>query len=274
VSYRHMYLLVRRYGETSWTAVLPPVSVDGMIVTSSMSLLMDSRSCRRSGLLPWALLIIGSTASLAANVAVAEPSAVGRLIAAWPSCALIGSYELLMRQVRHAARPTLPVTSEVSHTSAVINGVVPDMPASEAEATAEGASCLARADLAEDRTASYGAYTTTRADALSGTRDDLQTKCAEHITQDHSRPGTAGLPTTTASGEDALDEGRAGFGQGSRGRPTARRSGVHNDQRGTPWSLGGCSDATKQTVTGRHNPASIPAESRRKRYRWAPRAPI
>src|SRR5690349_16580809 len=81
VSYRHMYLLVRRYAETSWTAVLLPISVDGMIVTSSMSLLMESRVRRRSGLLPWTLLIIGSAASLAANVAVAEPSAVGRLIA-------------------------------------------------------------------------------------------------------------------------------------------------------------------------------------------------
>jgi hypothetical protein len=73
-----------------------------------MTLLADSRNGQRSGLLPWTLLVIGSTASLAANVAVAEPSAVGRLIAAWPSCALIGSYELLMRQVRHAAAPKTP----------------------------------------------------------------------------------------------------------------------------------------------------------------------
>lgn len=43
-------------------------------------------------MLPWALLIIGSLASLAANVAVSDPSTVGRLIAAWPSLALIGSY--------------------------------------------------------------------------------------------------------------------------------------------------------------------------------------
>jgi hypothetical protein len=42
-------------------------------------------------------------ASLAANVAVAEPTATGRVIAAWPSFALIASYELLMRQVRRAA---------------------------------------------------------------------------------------------------------------------------------------------------------------------------
>jgi hypothetical protein len=103
VSYKHMYLLVRRYGETSWTAALLPISVDGMIAVSSMSLLMDSRHGTRSGVLPWTLLVIGSAASLAANVAVAEPSAVGRLIAGWPSCALIGSYELLMRQIRHTS---------------------------------------------------------------------------------------------------------------------------------------------------------------------------
>jgi hypothetical protein len=38
-------------------------------------------------------------------VAVAEPTTVGRVIAAWPSFALIGSYELLMRQIRRAASP-------------------------------------------------------------------------------------------------------------------------------------------------------------------------
>lgn len=47
-----------------------------------MSLLADSQQGRRSGLLLWTLLVLSSAASLAANVAVAEPSAVGRLIAA------------------------------------------------------------------------------------------------------------------------------------------------------------------------------------------------
>lgn len=88
ISYKHMFVLVHRYGERSWTAALLPISVDGMIAASSMSLLASSRQGQRSGLLPWVLLVIGSAASLAANVAVAEPSAVGRLIAAWPSCAL------------------------------------------------------------------------------------------------------------------------------------------------------------------------------------------
>jgi hypothetical protein len=47
--------------------------------------------------LPWALLVAGSVAGLAANVAVAEPSLIGRVIAAWPSLALTASYELLTR---------------------------------------------------------------------------------------------------------------------------------------------------------------------------------
>jgi hypothetical protein len=44
-----------------------------------------------------------SVASLAANVTVAEPTATGRVIAAWPAFAPIASYELLMLQIRHAA---------------------------------------------------------------------------------------------------------------------------------------------------------------------------
>jgi hypothetical protein len=53
--------------------------------------------------LAWALLVAGSVASLAANVAVAEPTVIGRVIAAWPSFALTASYELLTRQVRRSA---------------------------------------------------------------------------------------------------------------------------------------------------------------------------
>src|SRR5215472_3922826 len=103
VSYLHMHALVALHGQPGWVAALTPLSVDGMIVAASTTLLADSRSGERGGFLPWALLAIGSVASLAANVAVAEPTTIGRVIAAWPSFALIGSYELLMRQVRRTA---------------------------------------------------------------------------------------------------------------------------------------------------------------------------
>jgi len=103
VSYRHMHTLVELHGQPGWVAALTPLSVDGMIVAASTTLLADSRVRERGGVLPWALLVVGSAASLAANVAVAQPTATGRVIAAWPLFALIGAYELLMRQVRRNA---------------------------------------------------------------------------------------------------------------------------------------------------------------------------
>jgi len=105
VSYSHMHELALRHGEPEWRAALFPLSVDGMIVASSMTLLSDARHGHKGGLLPWTLLILGSGASLAANVAVADPTMWSRIIHAWPSFALIGAYELLMRAFRgHAQR--------------------------------------------------------------------------------------------------------------------------------------------------------------------------
>lgn len=109
VSYLHMHTLVELHGQPGWVAALTPLSVDGMIVAASTTLLADSREGERGGVLPWTLLVLGSVASLAANVAVAQPTLVGRVIAAWPSFALIGAYEMLMRQVRRRAVGRRPV---------------------------------------------------------------------------------------------------------------------------------------------------------------------
>ncbi|NJP29342.1 DUF2637 domain-containing protein [Microbispora sp. SCL1-1] len=103
VSFRHMHELCLRHGEDRLAAVLIPIAVDGLIVVASMSILLANRSGFRGGLLAWSLLVVGSLASLGANVSIAEPSLIGRIIAAWPSLALIGSYELLMSQIRRCA---------------------------------------------------------------------------------------------------------------------------------------------------------------------------
>jgi hypothetical protein len=50
--------------------------------------------------MPWALLMVGNAASLAANVAVAEPTVAGRVIAAWQSFSLIVVYELWHESAR------------------------------------------------------------------------------------------------------------------------------------------------------------------------------
>jgi len=86
-----MHTLVALHWQLGWVAALTPLSVDGMIVAASTTLLAESRSGSRGAALPWALLVVGSVASLAANVAVAEPTLIGRVIAAWPSFALTAS---------------------------------------------------------------------------------------------------------------------------------------------------------------------------------------
>ncbi|MEV5576639.1 DUF2637 domain-containing protein [Spirillospora sp. NPDC052269] len=101
VSYRHMHRLALNHGESALTAALIPVSVDGMIVAASMSILSANRAGRNESCLAWTFLILGSLASLAANIAVAEPTITGRVVAAWPSFALVGAYEMLMSQLRH-----------------------------------------------------------------------------------------------------------------------------------------------------------------------------
>ncbi|MFE6446837.1 DUF2637 domain-containing protein [Nocardiopsis dassonvillei] len=120
VSYSHMYELALRHGEPEWRAALFPLSVDGMIVGASMTLLSDARNGRKGGLLPWTLLIIGSGASLAANVAVADPTMWSGIIHAWPSFALIGAYELLMREFRTTARSVRSADTELTHTDDVM----------------------------------------------------------------------------------------------------------------------------------------------------------
>lgn len=55
-----------------------------------------------------AILAVGLGFGAPQDIPVAEPTATGRVITAWPSFALIASYELLMGQVRRAARPAHP----------------------------------------------------------------------------------------------------------------------------------------------------------------------
>jgi hypothetical protein len=103
-SYDHQRLLADLAGE-EWRAWLLPISVDGLILTASRTMLARQRSGRSAGWLAWTAMLAGLTASLAANVAGADPTVVGRLVAAWPPVALLLAYELLMQQVRATSRP-------------------------------------------------------------------------------------------------------------------------------------------------------------------------
>lgn len=98
-SYVHMHELATEAGE-GWRAHLIPLSVDGLLVAASMVMLVRRRAGLHAGLLPWAGLVLGLTASLGANVAAAAPTLLSWIVSGWPPLALALSFELLILVTR------------------------------------------------------------------------------------------------------------------------------------------------------------------------------
>ncbi|MET7749936.1 DUF2637 domain-containing protein [Micromonospora sp. NPDC005367] len=98
-SYDHMRELALDAGQPAFLAALLPLSVDGMILVATLAL-GDGRRSRWSA---WLAFLVGVAASLAANVLVAEPDAVSRVVSAWPAVALLLTVEVLARSGKGAA---------------------------------------------------------------------------------------------------------------------------------------------------------------------------
>jgi len=99
ISYDHMRTVAERAGE-EWRAWLLPLSVDGLVIAASMALLTRRRAGLPGGHLAWCALLGGVGASLAANIAAAQPDLTARLVASWPAVAFAVSFELLLQQRR------------------------------------------------------------------------------------------------------------------------------------------------------------------------------
>jgi hypothetical protein len=93
-SYQHQHTLATRAGE-GWLAWALPISVDGMMLATGRSILRRRRAGIPAPILSWFGFTLGFVASVAANVAAAHPTVIGRLIAAWPPVALFIAYETL-----------------------------------------------------------------------------------------------------------------------------------------------------------------------------------
>ncbi|MGY2876462.1 hypothetical protein ACVW00_003652 [Marmoricola sp. URHA0025 HA25] len=107
ISLSHVRALALRAGESELTSWLLPVSIDGAVVAAVSVLLADSRAGRRPAPLTWLLLALGLVASLAANVASAEPTATARAVAAWPPVALALGIEVLAGLTRRSDREAI-----------------------------------------------------------------------------------------------------------------------------------------------------------------------
>jgi len=123
VSYAHMQEVAERAGE-QWRAWLLPLSVDGLVVAASMALLTRRRAGLPGGRLAWVALLGGVGASLAANIAAAEPTATARVVAAWPALAFAVAFELLLQQRREPVAELVdePVGEDSPAVEPVVDG--------------------------------------------------------------------------------------------------------------------------------------------------------
>ena len=104
VSYMHVATLALHYGQAPLAAYLWPLSVDGMVATSSLVLL---RSARAGVSAPWLArtgLVLAVLATLAANVASGLPHGwPGALLAGWPAVAFVIRAETAIAMSRRRA---------------------------------------------------------------------------------------------------------------------------------------------------------------------------
>jgi hypothetical protein len=89
ISYSHMTHLAHQHGETGWRGHMFPLPVDGIEIVASLVLFADKHAGRKPGCLPWAALVAGTGASLAANIAVGGTDWIGRAVSGWPAFALL-----------------------------------------------------------------------------------------------------------------------------------------------------------------------------------------
>jgi Protein of unknown function (DUF2637) len=101
VSYMHMVTLALEYGQPPLAAYLLPLSIDGMVATSSLVML---RAARAQVSAPWLArtgLALAVAATLAANVASgAAHGWPGALLAGWPAVAFVVSAETAISMSR------------------------------------------------------------------------------------------------------------------------------------------------------------------------------
>jgi hypothetical protein len=114
-SYSHMRALAERVGEHGVDAHAFPLTVDGLDLIGVLVLLADRRTGRASGWLPWAVLTVGTLASIAANVAVAPPNPIARGISGWSAIALLAAAKLLAHLLEPAPASAAAVGDVFAH---------------------------------------------------------------------------------------------------------------------------------------------------------------
>ncbi|WP_433228982.1 DUF2637 domain-containing protein [Micromonospora sp. CA-248260] len=97
-SFSHIYAVARSAGEHVSVASVLPLSIDGLILVGTLAMLDDKRSNRKPRLSARLAVAFGIIATLAANIASAQPTWTARAVAAVPPVAFLLAVEVLSRR--------------------------------------------------------------------------------------------------------------------------------------------------------------------------------
>lgn len=126
-SYSHMVHVALGFGERPEVAWLLPFSVDGMLVVASVAMVDDKHSGRRVRPMARVAFAAGVAASIAANIAAAQPTWGARIVAAWPALASLLVVEMLSRS-GHARQVAAPAAESAAEPAAATEPVAVSVP--------------------------------------------------------------------------------------------------------------------------------------------------
>ncbi|WP_055480398.1 DUF2637 domain-containing protein [Sphaerimonospora mesophila] len=134
-SFDHISTLAAKYGQRDWRSWAVAVCIDLMCVMAAREIQRDKRTGRRRrGLISWPSLVLagGIVLTLAANLAEADPSPWGWIVAATPAGAFLIAMSMLERRAGH----TEPIPSACPSSSPVVDAeLVTDPPRHHAAAS-------------------------------------------------------------------------------------------------------------------------------------------
>lgn len=107
-SYEHIASVAIRAGERAWVGYALPLAIDGLIVVGVAALLEDRHGGRVPRTSARVAVAVGVLATLAANVASAEPTWTARLVAVAAPVSFLLSVEVLTRTGRQPATGRTP----------------------------------------------------------------------------------------------------------------------------------------------------------------------
>jgi hypothetical protein len=98
--FTHTHNWAADHGQTGWLAWADAVVIEGIVTVAGFEIHREHRSRSRRGVsFPVVVLVVGFVVQMAAQVAEAEPSPTGWLVAAMPALGFLTVVKLLMRRL-------------------------------------------------------------------------------------------------------------------------------------------------------------------------------